>query len=118
MGKTQALESDKPGLQTRALPSISCVALGNLPTLFLHLPYGDNTSLAGHAPRVIRNHTWRSHKEIKHRASHVVETIFPAQGSNASPGVKCVSVRLPHWQAGSSPLAPPGKPVTNDSNDY
>ena len=70
---------DSPGNSTgvgcHCLLRISCVALGNLPTLFLHLPYEDNTYLVEHAPRVIRNHTCL---KIKHRALHIVEGIFPA----------------------------------------
>ena len=35
----------------------------------------------------------------------LLQGIFPTQGSN--PGLLC----LLHWQAGSLPLAPPGKPM-------
>ena len=35
-----------------------------------------------------------------------LQGIFPTQGSNLS--LLC----LPHWQVGSLPLAPPGKPIT------
>ena len=35
---------------------------------------------------------------------YVLQGIFPTQGSNSR------RLGLPHWQVGSSPLAPPGKP--------
>ena len=42
----------------------------------------------------------------------LLQDIFPTQGSN--PRLLC----LLHWQAGSLPLMPPGKPLPKDTNHY
>ena len=36
---------------------------------------------------------------------------FPSPGDLPNPGIEPASLRLLHWEAGSLPLAPPGKPV-------
>ena len=46
------------------------------------------------------------------------QSLTYSRGDLPSLGTKDVSLSLLHWQVGSLPLAPPGKPVTNDSNYY
>ena len=40
---------------------------------------------------------------------------FPSPGDLADPGIKPSLLGLLHWQAGSLPLVPPGKPMLNTS---
>ena len=35
---------------------------------------------------------------------------FPSPGDLSNPGIEPMSLMSPHWQVGSLPLAPPGKP--------
>ena len=37
--------------------------------------------------------------------------LYPPPGDLPDPGIKPVSLTSSHWQAGSSPLGPPGKPL-------
>ena len=45
----------------------------------------------------------------------LLQGIFTTQGSSQPRDQTCVCLHLLHWQMGSLPLAPPGKPTTGNS---